>query len=277
MINNYGYIYKTTNLINNKFYIGQRKGKFNNNYLGSGTILKRAIRKYGKENFKVDILSFVNDKKELNKLEKIFIDKYRKILGRNNLYNMSDGGDGGSTIKFHKINCICSVCKAIRGEQKGKNSPRYNKHLTNESKKKIGLGNRGKTWSKERIINFSQKMKGKGNPMYGKRFHHTPEAKEKIGLRTRGKHITEEHKLKISLSHKGLKLSKETKLKISLSKKGNQNMKDKHHTDETKKKIKLAHLGDKWISNIKLHKSKIIHKKDLNEYLNKKWIIGRLY
>ena len=44
-------IYKTTNLINGKIYIGMSKNK-KENYLGSGIYLKYAIDKYGKENFK---------------------------------------------------------------------------------------------------------------------------------------------------------------------------------------------------------------------------------
>ena len=44
-------IYKTTNLVNKKIYIGQ-DSKNNPEYLGSGAIVKKAIKKYGKENFK---------------------------------------------------------------------------------------------------------------------------------------------------------------------------------------------------------------------------------
>ena len=49
------YIYRTTNLINGKTYIGQHKRR-PGRYFGSGLLLKNAIKKYGKENFKVEIL-----------------------------------------------------------------------------------------------------------------------------------------------------------------------------------------------------------------------------
>ena len=48
-------IYKTTNLINKKIYVG--KDEFNNpDYYGSGKLLHQAITKYGKENFIKDII-----------------------------------------------------------------------------------------------------------------------------------------------------------------------------------------------------------------------------
>lgn len=59
----YGYIYLTTNLVNNSRYVGRKKSDrfpfINKNgevYLGSGMTLNKAINKYGKENFKVELL-----------------------------------------------------------------------------------------------------------------------------------------------------------------------------------------------------------------------------
>ena len=55
----YGYIYKTTNLINGKIYVGQHKCSKNSideSYIGSGIYLKHAIEYYGKNNFKCEIL-----------------------------------------------------------------------------------------------------------------------------------------------------------------------------------------------------------------------------
>ena len=51
----WGYIYKTTNLITGKIYIGQhQRAKFTTKYKGSGTLIRGALLKYGEYNFKVD-------------------------------------------------------------------------------------------------------------------------------------------------------------------------------------------------------------------------------
>ena len=67
-------IYKTINLVNGKFYIGQSKNN-NSNYYGSGNLIKKAIKKYGKENFRKEILCICNSPQELNEQEKFWINK----------------------------------------------------------------------------------------------------------------------------------------------------------------------------------------------------------
>lgn len=91
-------IYKTINLINEKFYIGKDE-KNNPNYLGSGKILKLAIKKNGIENFKKEILEYCKTKKELNEKEIFWINQLSATTFG---YNISEGGTGGRT-KFKKI------------------------------------------------------------------------------------------------------------------------------------------------------------------------------
>ena len=89
-------IYKTTNLINGKIYVGKDK-KENPAYYGSGIVLRQAIKKYGKENFKKEILDRCDDFKKLNEKEIFWIDKLKSCdvkIG----YNRSLGGDGFSGI-----------------------------------------------------------------------------------------------------------------------------------------------------------------------------------
>lgn len=88
------FIYKTTNLINGKFYLGKRSTKnVDDGYLGSGTVFKRALTKYGRENFKREILCYT-ETKELNaELESLLIDE--SMVSNPMCYNMALGGQGG--------------------------------------------------------------------------------------------------------------------------------------------------------------------------------------
>lgn len=93
----YGFIYETTNLINGKKYIGKKQYTENwKNYLGSGILLKKAIDKYGKENFIKVILCECENIEELNKKEIFFIDLYN-ATSNPLYYNLAEGGDGGKT------------------------------------------------------------------------------------------------------------------------------------------------------------------------------------
>ncbi len=86
-------VYKTINKINNKFYVGYDT-KNDSTYLGSGKILKRAIEKYGRENFVKEILEKCNNEQELVKREIYWIDRLNatnKDIG----YNIATGGNGG--------------------------------------------------------------------------------------------------------------------------------------------------------------------------------------
>ena len=64
-------------------------------YLGSGTHLKRAIQKYGVENFQREFLSFAASNRELNEQEKYWI-SYFDAVASNDFYNIAAGGDGGN-------------------------------------------------------------------------------------------------------------------------------------------------------------------------------------
>lgn len=72
----YGYIYKVTNCINGKIYVGQKKAeKFVEHYYGSGKLILHAIEKYGKENFTREVLQWCESLKELNDAEVFWIEK----------------------------------------------------------------------------------------------------------------------------------------------------------------------------------------------------------
>ena len=114
-----GYIYKTTNLINNMIYIGQHiAAEFDSNYLGSGQLLKEAIKEFGKENFKVELICACYSIEELNKKEKYYI-KFYNTIDREIGYNISFGGqDGCFTGRHHSIETIEKIRKSITEENK---------------------------------------------------------------------------------------------------------------------------------------------------------------
>lgn len=94
----YGYIYLTENLLDGSVYIGQHFTKNNlikDNYYGSGIHLRRAIKKYGKKNFKKSILFSGNCcQAELNQLEKYYIWLAKHNNNGIKCYNIASGGRG---------------------------------------------------------------------------------------------------------------------------------------------------------------------------------------
>jgi hypothetical protein len=87
-------IYKTTNLINGKFYIGKHTtNNKNDSYLGSGLALTNAIKKYGKENFKKEILFECDSEEELSLKEFEIVTE--QLCKDPQCYNICRGGYGG--------------------------------------------------------------------------------------------------------------------------------------------------------------------------------------
>lgn len=92
--NRYHYFYKIINIQNNKFYFGVHTTKnINDNYKGSGTILKRAYEKYGIISFKKDIIKCFHNQTDKFDYEKSFITE--DILNDPLCYNAKFGGHGG--------------------------------------------------------------------------------------------------------------------------------------------------------------------------------------
>lgn len=147
------YIYKITNLIDGKTYIGQHKyKKLNDSYMGSGVHIKRAIKKHGIENFKKEILySNIQYKETVDDMERFAIAKERAI-GKAE-YNIADGGQGG--------------------------------HLSEETRRKISETSKGKKMSEEAKRKMSEAHKGQVTWNKGK--HISEEVKRKISEAMAGK------------------------------------------------------------------------------------------
>jgi hypothetical protein len=138
-------LYKITNLINNKIYIGMhRTYDINDGYMGSGKILKRAIKKNGIENFKKEILFIFDNEKEMSDKEAEIVNE--DFCKKDDNYNIATGGSGGDTLTFNPN--INEIKKKM--SEKGKGKIPWNKGIprTDEVKKAVSLGNKGKkTWN----------------------------------------------------------------------------------------------------------------------------------
>lgn len=168
-------VYKTTNKLNGKFYIGKHKtSNLDDGYLGSGKYLKYAIIKYGKENFQKEILHIFDNEDEMNAKEKELV-----VLGENS-YNLCEGGQGGFGYINQNIELrIAKNKKAMKIAQKngimGKGGKAfYKKYKENpiwaaqiEVKRKNSMKKWGASWP-----GFSTFL--------GKK--HSEETKQKIGL-----------------------------------------------------------------------------------------------
>lgn len=89
----YHVVYKTTNLFNNKIYVGLHStDDVDDGYLGSGFILKQAIKKYGRAMFHREILAVLRDREQARELEATIVD--REFIERSDTYNLKEGGGG---------------------------------------------------------------------------------------------------------------------------------------------------------------------------------------
>ena len=216
----YGYVYKTTNLINGRCYIGQKKAiEFIPTYLGSGKIIKLAIKRYGKDSFRVELIAQAHNKKSLDILERYYIEVYRRELG-SKLYNICDGGR--TNVSFSGNQHTEEVKKRLRLINSGVRNPMFGKQHTSETRKRISLIG-----------------SGENNPNYGK--HLSEEIKEKLRLAQLGKRHSEETRMKISLANSRRVHSEETKRKIRLSELGEKNhFYGRRHSKESRVKVGLS-------------------------------------
>jgi len=222
-------VYLTTNLVNDKKYIG-KDVKNNPNYLGSGALLLEDIKKYGKQNFKKEILEFCQNNDILEERENYWIN-YHNALHDNNFYNIRENvknwySKASDDKKQYIKNKISQANKGkkhsnetkqkISQANKGKIKGHYH---TFKSKSKISESNKGRKHTKEERIKMSENKKG---------WKPTEEQRTKMSENRKGHPMyTDAWRQKISQSLKNTKKSKEFKEKISESLKGNTNRRKK--------------------------------------------------
>lgn len=131
------YVYLTTNLINNKKYIGQHYGELNDSYIGSGSLLKLAIQKYGKENFTKHILEICDNYDEVNIAEKKWI-AYYDAVNNSNFYNIASGGFGSNPTAGLSQEREQSRRERIREAMTGEKNPMWGKHIPKEQHPRYG-------------------------------------------------------------------------------------------------------------------------------------------
>ncbi len=148
----YHYTYQITNLINNKIYYGVRSCKClpeeDTTYMGSGVVLKLAIKKYGIENFSKKIDKLFETREEANLYEAEIVDI--KWMKDKNTYNIRCGGLNGARIFSEEHRLKLSIAWT------GKNNPWYGKHLSEEHKRKISEAGKRRIFSDEDIAKWSK-------------------------------------------------------------------------------------------------------------------------
>jgi len=163
----FGFIYITTCIVNNKKYLGQRKYSHGwKSYLGSGVAFENAVKKYGKENFKREIICEADTAEELNRLEYELSVKY-DVVNSDDWYNLCYGGYSTNGYKFSDdVKKIMSEKK--KGLYNGCNNPMYGVHRkhTEEEKKMISL--------------HAKDQYGEKNWMHGRVYGQNPRAKAVI-------------------------------------------------------------------------------------------------
>jgi len=175
-------IYKTTNLINGKIYVGQHCKSEDDGYFGSGKVIKHAIKKYGKENFVRETLEFCTpdnvDEREVHWIDKL--DARNPEFG----YNIQNGGFGRGRLSNQEKQHLSIIMM-------GNKNPNYGNKWTEEQKDKLRQLNLGKKLSKEHKNKISIWNKENGNQFKGKT--HSKELREKWSQERKGTRLGEEN------------------------------------------------------------------------------------
>ena len=173
------YIYKTTNLKTGKFYVGMHStDNLKDGYLGSGKRLRRSIRKYGKDNFKLEILEFLTDRSSLKDREKELVNE--DLLKDPMCMNLQPGGGGGFSSETHRNNFFAAALKDKTRYSKAVNSLHNKRKIDSEYDKrwkkiisdsligrKTWLGKKHSEESKRKIGDSNRDKIGEKNSQYG--------------------------------------------------------------------------------------------------------------
>lgn len=159
-------IYKITNKINGKVYIGQTIQTLNSRKNEHKKMVRKktnlplynAINKYGEENFSIIQIDEADSSEELNVKEQYYIKHYNSMSP--NGYNLTSGGAGTFNYKHTKED-KARMSQLKKGMFKGKDNPFYGKYHTEEQKAKWCRERKGKKLSEEHKLKISKTRKRK--------------------------------------------------------------------------------------------------------------------
>jgi len=199
-------IYRLTNLIDGKIYVGKHQTvdlAIDDGYIASGSYVNAAIRKHGIENFKRDVIFVFDDEKEMEAKEREIVDE--TFVSRKDTYNLVVGGQGGKIALYEGHPKYDEIRRKIGDAHRGRS-------LSREHRKAIGDSQRGKKRNDETKSAISSSLLGKRK---------SPEAVEKRRkslINTvndpnyvspmRGRKLSEDHRRKVSDNHADISGSK---------------------------------------------------------------------
>lgn len=172
------YLYKTTCIVNNRYYIGMHStNNLNDGYLGSGRRLTASVRKHGVNNHKKKILQFLETRELLIEAEIKAITP--EMLTDINCMNLMCGGSGGFISEEQQRHR--SMCAGLKFSEIRKNNPNidkeYREKLSKTTKKAIEEG-RIKTWKE--LYDWTGKK-------------HSDETKKKMSVSSKGQGVGEKN------------------------------------------------------------------------------------
>lgn len=158
-------IYKVTNLINSKVYIGQTINSLNQRWVhhcgkwSSCTYLRNAIQKYGKENFTIEEIDRAETLDILNEREIYWIEFY-ETKNPDKGYNLRFGGNNSTFSEESKKKMSISSTGKKHSEETKKKMSEMRKNMSEETKRKMSETRKGRPLSKEASRKIQEKRKG---------------------------------------------------------------------------------------------------------------------
>lgn len=219
-------VYQTTNLVNGTIYVGAHStDRLDDGYLGSGKLIKQAVKKYGSPSFRREILFVARD------------DTYNLVVGGGcERWSPTTLGKVGQASGNRSSESIEKMRKSLIGRK-----------LSPEHKAKCAASNTGKKRSPEALKNLSESHKGQvvseghreklREANLGKK--HSTESREKMSQAQTGRKHSKETRQKISTSRikNGDCISPETRVRMAEARRGFQ------HTEESKRKMTASRMG----------------------------------